>query len=742
MIQEQVSLNETIAATLSRATKSVADQGKVNAPLSVLPPKMAIPNSRNFANCYMELCKQQRLRPLPVICVTLPHSLDFTTDRVKMDDWGPILNSLSLDRSLRSISVRSRYQCRKPLEEINSEDKVRTMGKAPVVLSRYFLEWLSHSVAQCVRNSPVLTNLELEGIPFPPDCLAVLCVGLSHTHTLHYLSLQRCYIGDSSCEVLCRTVADVMSIRSLNLSYCDLTCKCGPALAAALCRQKLLLYHDTWKQSLRYQEPNLEAMPGLRRLTLNDNPQLGDAVVVELIEAVRDSLWLKALDLQRCGLTDQVGKDLLELLDYNNTLSVLDVRQNVNLNEALVKEVIKRLEENNAEVKSEYRWLSLPKCDRRVASAGEKRNENRREPPGIRPRSAVTEYKRPYQPVHPRRASLANLANNAKKTKTRPHVPPYNRQSRQQQQQQQQQQVQNGQAKSKMSLHLDLQSRIQPVMGDAHQSNVRLYADSVQLDTDRSVSSKNLESSTKIDAATQTADHTDTEDSEGDVRIRKIQIQLVEARAEHERLLEETNRSGLLLAEEREQREAAEEQLNAMKSSLTELENALREKEEKTNGYLLLSQQSFEEICSSFDRLLSMLDTVTKNSSANRKDTVEAAIVRADIKRRVASVIRETKSENLRRGFIVDVDEDDSIRYAEPMKKFTKSESDVRSSLPPISMLHLEKKIGDSADVCSPTLQRVLRHEKDTMSPRARARALFAQIIQGDAVLDFCTHVY
>lgn len=71
---------------------------------------MAIPAGRNFASCYMELCKQQRLRPLPVICVTLPHSLDFTTDRIKMDDWGPILNSLSLDRSLKSISVHSRLQ--------------------------------------------------------------------------------------------------------------------------------------------------------------------------------------------------------------------------------------------------------------------------------------------------------------------------------------------------------------------------------------------------------------------------------------------------------------------------------------------------------------------------------------------------------------------------------------------------------------------------------------------------------
>ncbi|XP_017875297.1 uncharacterized protein LOC108622129 [Ceratina calcarata] len=698
---------------------------------------MAIPTSRNFASCYMELCKQQRLRPLPVICVTLPHSLDFTTDRVKMDDWGPILNSLSLDRSLRSISVRSRYQCRKPLEEINSEDKARTMGKAPVVLSRYLLEWLSHSVAQCVRNSPVLTNLELEGIPFPPDCLAVLCVGLSHTHTLHYLSLQRCYIGDSSCELLCRTVADVPSIRSLNLSYCDLTGKCGPALAAALSRQKLLLYHDTWKQSLRYQEPNLEAMPGLRRLTLNDNPQLGDAAAIELIEAVRDSLWLKALDMQRCGLSDKIGKDLLELLDHNTTLSILDVRQNPNLNEVLMKEVIKRLEENNVDTKAEYRWLNVPHHDRRVVSAGNAKrndNENNKKPP-IRPRSAITEYtKRPYQPV-PRR--IPNTMNNIKKTKVRPYVSIYKNVDGHHQAQEQQQIVQNGHPKSKISLHLDLQSHIQPVMGEigSNVGNVQTYEDSVQPDTDGSSSRKS--EVIKVDVATQVSSGLDALDS---VRIQKIQIQLAEAKAEHERLLEETRHSGLLLAEERERREAAEEQLDAMKSNLAELENALKEKERETSGFLMLSQQAWDEISTSFDRLLEMLDNMTKNPNANRREATEAAIVRADIKRRVASVIRETKSENLRRGFIVGVGEEDPITYTEPIKKFAKSESDMRNTLPPISTLHLEKNIGDSPDICSPSLERVLHHNKDALSPRARARALFAQIIHGDAVLDLCTH--
>lgn len=706
--------------------------------MPVSPTKMAIPNGRNFANCYMELCKQQHLRPLPVICVTLPHSLDFTTDRVKMDDWGPILNSLSLDRSLRSISVRSRYQCRKPLEEVNSEDKARTMGKAPVVLSRYLLEWLSHSVAQCVRNSPVLTNLELEGIPFPPDCLAVLCVGLSHTHTLRYLSFQRCYIGDSSCELLCRTVADVPSIRTLNLGYCDLTCKCGPALAAALSRQKLLLYHDTWKQSLRYQEPNLEAMPGLRRLTLNDNPQLGDTAVIELIEAVRDSLWLKALDLQRCGLSDKIGKDLVELLDHNTTLAVLDVRQNVNLNEALVKEVIKRLEENNVDSKPEYRWLGLPQHDRRVASAGNgKRSENEiHAKPPIRPRSAMNEYaKRPYQSVSRKAAAVVN---SNKKTKMRPHVPTYKNMTRQQQQQQDQQQIiQNGQPRSKMSLHLDLQSHIQPVMGGAAQrvKHVQPYDDHIQPDTDRT-SLKNSEIM-KVDVGTQVTGTLDVDDA---VRIQNIQIKLAEAKTEHDRLLDESRRSGVLLSEERGRREAAEEQLNTMKNNLMELENALKEKEQETSGFLLLRQQSLEEICNSFDRLLEMLDRVTKSPSPSRRETTEAAIVKADIKRRVASVIRQTKSENLRRGFIVDVDEDDSMKYTEPMKKFAKSESDMRNALPPISTMHLEKNIGDSPDIRSPTLRKVLHHGNELMSPRARARALFTQIIQGNAMLDFSGH--
>ncbi|XP_024936356.1 centrosomal protein of 78 kDa [Cephus cinctus] len=659
--------------------------------------------AQSFATCYMDLCKQQRLRPLPVICVTLPHHLDFTTDRVKMDDWGPILNSLSLDRTLKSISVRSRYQCRKPLEEVNSEDKARAIGKAPVVLTRFLLEWLSHSVAQCVRNSVALTSLELEGIPFPADCLAVLSVGLASSQSLEHLSLQRCYIGDGSCQLICRTIADVRSIRSLNLAQCDLSCQSGAAVAAALSRQKLSLYHDTWKQSLRYREPNLEAMPGLRRLTLNGNPKLGDVAVKEVLEVVRDSLWLKALDLQSCGLTDSTGYDVLSILGSNTTLTVVDVRLN-GMSEELIKEIAAKLESNNASGRSEYRWLVLPQKDKRTASAGAKRNawEKNKKIEGTRPKTANGPTKRTCQAILPRR--IITLPNLPRKPRTVPAPP-----STPSQESELESATKSQENQAKPTLHLDLQSQICPATSMEVQDEPENKVTEREKDTNK---------------------------------IEEILRQLSEARSEHERLLEDIKRNDLLLEEERMRRELAEAKLQSTKNDLLDLENALKEKEMETRGCLLVSQESLNEICSSFDQLLEMLDAVTRHPNTSRT-VLEEDVVRMDIKRQVARLIRKTKSENLERGYSYDRQPESSARIVETSRKFVRSEHDVRSSLPPIAPIHIERKIGDSPDVETPTQESRRRRGKvsDIPSPRERARAIFAQIINGDSVLNLGSYV-
>lgn len=666
--------------------------------------KMPIPTGQNFATCYIELCKKQRIRPLPVICVTLPDILDLTTDRVKMDDWGPILNSLSLDRSLKSVSVRSKYQCRKPLEEINSEGKARALSKSPVVLTRYLLEWLSHSVAQCVRNSRALTCLELEGVPLPTDCLAALCVGLAGTETLQHLSLRRCYIGDNSCAMVCRTIADVQSIRSLNLSQCDLSSNCGPALASALCRQKLVLYHDTWKDSLRYREPNLGAMPGLRRLTLNGNPHLGDTAIGQVIDAIQDSLWLKALDLQNCGLTDAIGNQIIDLLDHNTTLEVVDVRTNSNLSENVMQDILRRLEINNAGTTLEFRLLSLPKKDNRAVSESAKTRKKHEEIAKVvtRPKSAIIRNfkkpntymaptrKYPSTPIISRKTNVkSSLSYLADKSATKVLLPV--------------------EKQAKVSLHLDLQQKIQSVVEDSWQ-----HSPTNQLDNNSKMS-RNKRNNRKVEA-------------EESTKLDDVLSQLADAKADRVKLLEETRRMEMELKEERARREMVDTKLRIMQRNLADREYAAKELED--GNCVLMSQQSIDEISASFERLLEMLDDLAENPSARYRE--EEA--RADIKRKVTLLIRKTKSESLYKEF-----------NKNNPTKFTQSETDMRTVSPPIQPLQLDKNIGDHPDSTASSLNgssyRRQERLKPTFSPCERARAIFAQIVNGDVILNLGSHV-
>ncbi|KAF7400901.1 hypothetical protein HZH66_006085 [Vespula vulgaris] len=680
--------------------------------------EMILPTGKDFTACYMELCKKYHLRPLPVICVTLPYNLDFTTDRVKMEDWRPILNALSLDRSLRSISIRSRYQYRKPSEvgNVSFEDKVRSKG--PGALTQCLLEWLSHSIGQCVRNSYSLTRLELEGIPFPTDCLAVLCVGLAGTETLQHLSFQRCYIGDAGCELVCRAITDVRTIRSLNLSDCDLTSRCGTVLATTLSRQELSLYHDTWKQSLRYREPNIEAMPGLRRLTLSDNPRLGDSVVLKIIEAIRDSLWLKAVDLRHCGLTDQIGDDLIRLLEQNSSLTVLDVRQNPNMNENLIGEILRRLD---GKENGEYGWLNSSRRDRKISSMNLQMKSNNKKS------NKENEVNGAYGKKNQREeSSVSNPVNRSKVLTPFVKTRKVNYQKTER----------NGavtQPSDKPSLHLDLQSRIKPI---------------VETTNSLEVSESSVRYSEKIDLEKKNEEREE---------ITAMMRELMLARTTNNHLLEESKRQDLLIAHEKAKREIAETKLRAMSGDLADLENILREKDRETDGFLLVSQRSLNDICASFDRLVELLESLTRNTRFDKKNSEEGLLVSKDVKHRVDTVVRKTKSENLGRGYVVDIEDEEqeeeimeeenelvveSSRF-DKIQKFVKSEGDVRRKLPsPVTPVRVERNIGDNPDVVGPSLKscvldRFDAGDKCNVSSVDRARNIFLRFVNGEVEGNF-----
>ena len=87
-------------------------------------------------------------------------------------------------------------------------------------------------------------------------------------------------------------------------------------------------------------------MGGLRRLTLNDNTQIGNNGSKLLCEALKEDKWLKAIDMQNCGLGDAAGNAWLNLLRApikssskvvtidslgNRTLGIVDLRRNKKL---------------------------------------------------------------------------------------------------------------------------------------------------------------------------------------------------------------------------------------------------------------------------------------------------------------------------------------------------------------------------------------------------------------------------
>lgn len=48
-----------------------------------------------------------------------------------------------------------------------------------------------------------------------------------------------------------------------------------------------------WQDTLRLRQPHLDGMRGLRRISLNNNPKLGDSGVVVIAEDLVEDLWIK-----------------------------------------------------------------------------------------------------------------------------------------------------------------------------------------------------------------------------------------------------------------------------------------------------------------------------------------------------------------------------------------------------------------------------------------------------------------
>ncbi|CAH6793826.1 centrosomal protein of 78 kDa isoform X2 [Phodopus roborovskii] len=321
--------------------------------------KLRRDSAADFFSHYEYLCALQDSVPLPAVRSCLRDGvLDFNADRLRVVDWAPLLSTLRVNRDLPLVAIKSSFQ---PwLGETGSDTHRVCRNRVPAIRSKDVSFQLCKALKGCLSTSSVLRNLELNGLILRERDLASLTKGLSKSASLVHLSLANCPIGDGGLEIICQGIKNSATLKTVNFTGCNLTWQGADHMAKILKYQTLRRHEETWAESLRYRRPDFDGMAGLRRITLNCNTLIGDQGASAFADSLSEDLWLRALDLQQCGLTSDGAKALLEALETNRTLVVLDIRKNPLIDHSMMKAVIRKVLQNGRSAKSEYQWITSP----------------------------------------------------------------------------------------------------------------------------------------------------------------------------------------------------------------------------------------------------------------------------------------------------------------------------------------------------------------------------------------------
>ncbi|KAM9822234.1 centrosomal protein of 78 kDa isoform 1-T2 [Syngnathus typhle] len=335
--------------------------------------------AHDFMEYYTYACTQQKTIPLSIVKLHLDKGvLDFNGDRVKLADWPPILDSIFINRHLHHIAITSTYQTSHTCADADRRYyKPVFRKKIPSIRSKDMTFKLCKVLKECLSLSPNLKTLKLNGLHLRERDLVNLTQGVAKSVSLQSLSLAHCPLSDDGLEVICQSVKYSTRIKEIDFTGCNITWRGAEHLANIIQHQGMQRHGSVWAQSLRYQQPKLEAMGGLRRLTLNCNTLIGDLGATRLARELAEDLWLKAVDLQKCGLSNRGACHLLEVLKTNSTLCILDIRNNPLVDNALIKTIIEKVLTKAEAQTPEYYWITPATKEQQKAGASKRRVPSR-----------------------------------------------------------------------------------------------------------------------------------------------------------------------------------------------------------------------------------------------------------------------------------------------------------------------------------------------------------------------------
>ncbi|XP_070177691.1 centrosomal protein of 78 kDa-like, partial [Littorina saxatilis] len=329
----------------------------------------------DFESHYDNLCALQDSVPLAAVKSNLSSGiLDINADRVRAPDWPPIIHTLQINKSLEYVAIRSHFT---PPSDTDDKRAFVMRRKTPSIRSKEITFRLCKALHSCLAVTPTLMFIELTGVPLRERDINVLMKGVLKNNTLIHLSFELCRIGDNGLDMICKGLRGNNKITSINLTGCSLTARGAELIAKLIKHQAMKRHTEAWRDSLRYGVPQMEKMPGLRRVTLNNNPLVGNQGAQLLAESLKDDLWIKALDLHGTGVSTSGAKAFLDVLKYNTTIEVLDLRRNPLIDRSVLHTIMEHLMINCNGKETEYQWIE-PAADEEKHSPSRTSPKSRR----------------------------------------------------------------------------------------------------------------------------------------------------------------------------------------------------------------------------------------------------------------------------------------------------------------------------------------------------------------------------
>ncbi|XP_067250180.1 centrosomal protein of 78 kDa isoform X2 [Chanodichthys erythropterus] len=363
------------------------------------PAQIRRRGAQDFEGFYDHVCASQGSAPVRAVKSSLSRGmLDFNPDPISLVDWTPILSALAINKHLQHVAIKSSYLTSTGAQ---SSYKAHNKKKTPVIHSKNMTLQLCKAVQKCLCESSSLKSLHLHGLPLRERDLNALTKGLAKSVSLEHLSLAHCPIADQGLEVICQSVKYSSTIKTVDFTSCNITWQGAEHMANIIKHQAVRRHSTAWVETLRYRRAEFEAMSGLRRVTLNDNILIGDRGVTALARELTEDLWVKAVDLQRCGISNEGAQVLEQMLQSNSTLCVLDIRRNPLIDNNVVKSVLKKVLMNTKSHDSQYLWLKPPSSKDTVDQSRQLRRRNAGKASyriGSRRSSSVNSVWRPPRP--------------------------------------------------------------------------------------------------------------------------------------------------------------------------------------------------------------------------------------------------------------------------------------------------------------------------------------------------------